>query len=463
MKIKTVLFIISIIFTSQILAQNYEISIEVENLKDSTIYLGHHFGTGYFIDDSVKLNSKGTAIFKGNEQLPGGIYFILLGKGKYFDFLLDKSQVFSIKCDTTNFLNTVRFRNSFQNYKFFSYQRYLKNTYKLVSLLKEKQKSYINNLDTLMMIEKQISITNNKMYLKKEEIVNEHPDSLISVIIKSSIQIVPPPGEVDTSGNLIDSLYEYHYFKKHYFDNIDFNDERLLRSSIIVNKIYEYLNRLTAPNIDSTINSTNFIISKSKVNSKVYKYVISMLFDMYRRSRMITDENVFVYIAENYYLKDKTPWISDKFKEVLKKNVELRKPNLVGEIAPEIEMENEKGKTVSLNEIQNRHVIVYFYNTACSICEKVTPDMNNFYKIIKDRGVSIIGVFTGEDKKEWLKYISEKGLTNWVNVWDANNKSKYRELFNINGTPMIFLLDEDRKILAKKITVEQLMKYFNAI
>ena len=314
-----------------------------------------------------------------------------------------------------------------------------------------------------MIIEQQIQITNNKIYLKKEEIVNEHPDSLISVIIKSSIPIIPPPGERDTSGNLIDTLYEYHYFKEHYFDNINFNDERLLRSSIIANKIYEYLNKLTHPDIDSTINSTDFIIEKSKENDKVYKYVISMLFDMYRRSRIITDENVFVYLAENYYLKDKTPWISDEFKEVLKKNIELRKPSLIGEVAPEIDMENDKGKLISLNEIQNRHVIIYFYNTDCEICKMVTPELNNFYRIIEDRGVSIIGIFTGDNKDVWQTYIKDKNLSNWINVWDAKNKSKYRELFNINGTPMIFLLDEDRKILAKKITVEQLMNYFNSI
>ncbi len=188
-----------------------------------------------------------------------------------------------------------------------------------------------------------------------------------------------------------------------------------------------------------------------------------MLFDMYRRSRIITDENIFVYIAENYYLNGATPWISNEFKDVLKRNIELRKPNLIGEVAPEIKIENNKGKIINLNEIQNRHVIIYFYNTDCEICKTVTPEINNFYKIIKDRGVSIIGIFTGENKEEWFKYISEKGLNNWVNVWDANNKSKYRELFNINGTPMIFLLDEDRKILAKKITIEQLMNYFNSI
>ncbi|MBN2757425.1 MAG: redoxin domain-containing protein [Bacteroidales bacterium] len=463
MKFISILTILLFVFSYQADAQSYKISVEVENLKDTTIYLGHHLGNGFFVDDSVKLSNNGKAVFEGNKTLAGGIYFILLDRGKYFDFLIDKHQDFSIKCDTSDFLNTVRFKDSFQNYKFFSYQKYLNNLYKLISLLKEKQKSVISNFDSLLIIEQQIQIINNKIYLKKEEIVNEHPDSLISVIIKSSIPIVPPPAERDTAGNIIDSLYEFYYYKAHFFDNINFNDERLIRSSIIYNKISDYLNNLTPPYIDSIKLGTDYIISKSQVNEEVYKYVISMLFNEYRTSRIITDENIFVYIAENYYLNNKTPWISDEFKEVLIKNIELRKPNLIGNIAPEIKMENSIGKIINLSEIQNKHVIIYFYNTDCEICKIVTPEMNNFYKIIQDRGVSLIGIYTGENKSEWLNYISEKNLKNWVNVWDPKNQSQYRELYNINGTPVIFLIDEDRKIIAKKITLEQLMNYFNSI
>jgi len=463
MKLKITTTIIFIIFSNYFFAQNYKISIKVNNLSNSEIYLGHHFGNNFFIDDTVKLDNKGNAIFNGEKKLEGGMYFILLGQGKYFDFLIDNAQVFSIKCDTVDFLNTVKFKNSFQNSKFYNYQNYLRNQYEKIANLREKQKLHIKNIDTLMIFEQQISITKNQIYLKKEEIVNQHQDSLLSAIIKSTIPIIPPPGEKDSTGKLIDTLYEFHYLKKHFFDNTDFNDTRLLRSSIISNKIYEYLNKLTAPSIDSVINSTDFILQKSMKDAKVYKYVISMLFDMYRRSRRITDENVFVYMAENYYLNGKTPWISDEFKEVLKNNIKLRKPNLIGTTAPEIEMKNNNGKIVKFNEIQNRHIIIYFYNTDCEICKTVTPEMNNFYKIIKDRGVSIIGIYTGDNKEEWKKYITDKNLDNWINVWDSKNKSKFRELFNINGTPVIFLLDEDRKILAKKITIEQLMNYFNSI
>ncbi len=186
MKLTNYVLIIFLILTKYSFAQEYKISIKVKNLQDTTIYLGHHFGNSFFVDDSVKLNNNGTAIFEGKNKLPGGMYFILLGKGKYFDIILDKSQKFSITCDTSNFLNTVKFVKSFQNYKFYSYQKYLNKQNRIISALKQKQKQYITSLDTLMMLEKQITITKNKTYLQKEELVNQHPDSLLSAIIKTT-------------------------------------------------------------------------------------------------------------------------------------------------------------------------------------------------------------------------------------------------------------------------------------
>jgi len=125
-------------------------------------------------------------------------------------------------------------------------------------------------------------------------------------------------------------------------------------------------------------------------------------------------------------------------------------------------MQSIDGKTINLRDIQNNHLILYFFNDDCEICDEVSPDLMNFYRIIKDRGVSVIGINTGEDKAAWKKYVEDKHLK-WINIWDPENKSAYRELYNVSGTPLIFLLDEDQKIIAKRISVEQLMGFFNSL
>ncbi len=451
-----------LLFSLVITAQGYEIPLKVKNLKDSMIYLGHHFGNGFFVNDSLKLDKNGLAVFKGNTKLKGGIYFILLPKNRYFDFLIDNNQHFSINCDTSDFLNSVKFKNSYQNEKFYAYQKYLNEKYNEINTKKEIQKRYITKLDTLMLLQDEIDLIYNKIYLQKEEIISEHPDSLISVLIKASLPIVPPPAPRDSTGTMIDSLYEYRYSKQHYFDNVNFADERLLQTAILQNKVIDYLTQMCVPHYDSIIVDVDYIVSKSAANAETYKFILNSLFQYYNKSNIITDENVFVHIAEKYFLNGKTPWATPDFTEKLKADIASRKANLIGQLAPDFQMKDNKDKVVNLRSIQNKFVILYFYDVDCEICKEVTPEMMNFYRIIKDRGVDIIGIYVGKDKEKWSKYIDEKHLT-WKNVWDAENKSGFREKYNIAGTPMIYLLDEDQRIVAKRITVDQLMGYFNSI
>lgn len=461
-KIITLFTIFTLISQLGIFAQGYEISINIKNLKDSTIYLGHHFGNRFFLVDTVILDKSGDGTFKKQTPLGGGLYFLIFPQGQYFDFLIDKDQNFSLSTDTVDFIRTVKFKNSYQNEKFLKYQNYLTNSFIKINELKEKQKTLLTNMDSLMVVEQQIQVVKNKIYLEKEEIVKEHPDSLISVLIKAGLPIIPPPAPRDTSGTLIDSLYEYHYVKNHFFDNLDFADERMTRSSLLNNKVLEYLTRVIAPFPDTVLHEVDFIIEKSKANVEVYKFIVNTLFAHYSGSKIISDENIFVHLAESYFLNGKAPWVSEEFKTKLNKDIALRKPNLIGEKAPDFTMQSINGKTINLREVQNNYVILYFFNEDCSICEQVSPDLMNFYRIIKDRGVDIIGINTGEDKEKWKKYVENKHL-NWINVWDPDNKSGYRESYNIAGTPLLFLLDEDQKIVAKRITVEQLMGFFNSL
>ncbi len=459
---QVLIFCLSLILSINSFSQGYEIPVKINNLKDSMIYFGNHFGNGFFVNDSAKLDNNGQVLFTGDEPLKGGIYFLFLPGGKYFDFLIDKHQKFSIQCDTTDFLNTVSFKNSFQNEKFFNYQKYLNKQYQTINQIKEKQKTYLTKLDSLMQLEDEVQLIHNKIYLRKEEIISDHPDSLISVLIKAGIPIIPPPSPRDTSGAIIDSTFEYRYVKAHFFDNIDFSDERLLRTAILQNKVLEYLNRMAPPMLDSIAKEVDYVVKKASANPEVYKFVLNTLFRFYNKSNIISDENIFVYIAENYYLAGKTPWTNEEFTEKLKKDIAGRKPNLIDAVAPDFAMKNDKNQVVNLRDIQNRYVILYFYDVKCEICKQVSPELMNFYRIIKDRGVDIVGIYVGEDKNAWLKYIEDNNLK-WTNVWDPKNASGFRENYKIVGTPQLFLLDEDQKIIAKRITVEQLMGYFNSV
>ena len=57
----------------------------------------------------------------------------------------------------------------------------------------------------------------------------------------------------------------------------------------------------------------------------------------------------------------------------------------------------------------------------------------------------------------WLNYLNEHGY-DWTNVFDPNHDTNFRNLYDIFSTPVMYLLDENKEIVAKRINSETLEK-----
>ena len=92
--------------------------------------------------------------------------------------------------------------------------------------------------------------------------MNDYPKTFLAKIFKTMSEPEIPDPPKDAKGNITDSTFQFRYYKYHYWENVDFGDERLLRTPIFQNKIKTYMNQLTAQTPDSIIVSADTIIEK---------------------------------------------------------------------------------------------------------------------------------------------------------------------------------------------------------
>ena len=64
------------------------------------------------------------------------------------------------------------------------------------------------------------------------------------------------------------------------------------------------------------------------------------------------------------------------------------------------------------------------------------------------------------DIPKWKGFIKEFEL-DWLNYADPHLRSNFRVQYNVRTTPVIYILDKDKKIIAKKLDVEQLEGFIN--
>ncbi len=181
----------------------------------------------------------------------------------------------------------------------------------------------------------------------------------------------------------------------------------------------------------------------------------SIAFNHFRESEIMGHDAVVVKLADDIYLSGKADWVSNGFKDDLRKEVERIRPNLIGKKAHNLIMDSYKGIFVSLYDIEKEFTILYFWEPNCAHCMESTPKLKAWYEKAKDNGVEVFAVCTTADREKWEKYIEDNKLT-WINGWDPERKTNFGFYYNVAATPLIYILDRNKTIIAKKLSVEDI-------
>lgn len=448
----------------------YKIKVKIKNLSlGDTLFLGHKFGDKIYSDDTTIVDKNGTGIFEGKNKLEGGIYVIIVPKlkNKYFELVIGDEQNFEIETDTTDFIKNLKVKGSKENEIFISWQKKMSDFDKKIQPLSEKYKKFNkeNLKDSAEYYRKKIIVLDS---LRKEEwnkIINNYPNLLFSKILKMLTPIkIPDEPEfygIDNMHPKKDSLLkikQYLYFKDHYWDNVDFSDERLLNTPFIEQKIKEFYKDVVITNPDSLSKEAIKLIEKARANKKFFRYVVAYSANYFETSQIMGMDKVFVDIAEKYYLKGECWWVDSTTLNKIQERVIRLKPNLIGNYAPDLKMQDLDGNWHQLKYINADYIILAFYDPDCGHCKKEIPKLHEYYKSVRDSGIVVFAVYTQQKYDEWKKFVEEHHFE-WINVWDQYNFTNFRLLYDIYSTPTIYILDKNKKIIAKRIGVEQIPNF----
>ncbi len=461
---KTIIMLLILLSAiTQAYPSGYSINVRIGGLEDTTLLLAYHYGNRKYIKDTIRVDAQGQGVFTGEEPLPGGIYLVVMPDMDYFELLVDREQEFSIETSAYNPVNDMTVAGSAENEKFFEYHRFMNQRQASSSALQGRLEENRNNPDSMAILREKGRELDMQVQEYWNSIINDQPGTLLANLIRAMQNPQIPEFEIPPDARNPDSLrwrMGYEYNKKHYFDNIDFSDERLLRTPVLHNRLEHFFTRTIMQVPDAIIPEAIRVVELSRANDQVFQYVLVYLLNHYERSNIMGMDEVFVELAERYYLSGEAHWVNEETLGRLRDRVERIKPNLIGRTAPEMSMRNPEGDMVSLHETEAEYTIIYFYEPACGHCKVVTPRLNELYREYRDRGLEVFGVYIYGDVEEWKEYIGSNDL-DWINVFDPQNQSNFRFNYDIYSTPTLYILDADKTIVAKRIgieTVEQMME-----
>lgn len=444
--------------------KGHNIPITLTPYKNCWIYLGSYYGKSKVLTDSAWLNDKSQGFFKGNEKLTGGIYFVVSPSKKLIEFelLMDEQQHFSITADTTNRDKAI-IKGSFDNDLFTAYSK--------VSAEKGSQLQQIKTrLSTATTKEDSTSLKNEYIKIEKElqdyrdNIKKKYPNSLLTLLF--NVMNRPEAPAIPIINGKADSSYPYRYIKYHYWDGVDFFDNRILRTPFFDTKLDDYYKYYVSPEADSIIAEVKYMLLSARTGKEIFPYLLIKFTNKYVNPEYMGQDKVFLYLFNEYYSKGDTIYLDAASRKMIFERAYSLMANQIGEPAPPLNLTDTLGVTKSLYDINANYTLVVFWDPHCGHCKHELPRIDSMYQAKwKGLGMKIYAVYVYNDNvPDWKSFITEKGLFEWTHVYQTkeakdyeikNHIAGYKQLYDAKVTPTLYLLDDKKRIIAKQLTIEQ--------
>jgi thiol-disulfide isomerase/thioredoxin len=445
-------------------SQGHSIQISLKPYQNTKIYIGTNYGNSRVLADSAILNDKSEGVFESSKKLTPGIYFVVSPKyAILFDFLVDENQKFKIIADTTN-LTAVTIIGSKENDIFKNYSKSMNDIGVQLGEIEKAFKSATNANDSTTLVNK-YNDKKKELNDNRQAIMKGQPNTMTAYFL--NVMQRPDVPAIPIVNGKADSTYPFYYVKNHFWDNVVFNDNRLVRTPFFEAKLDEYFKNYVSREPDSIIEEVQYMLTVAKTGNEIYPFLLFKFTNKYITPEFMGQDKVFLHIYQNFFAKGDTTLLNEASKKSITERAYSMMANQLGLAAPPLVINDINDKKISLYDMASPYTFVAFWDPTCSHCKEEIPRVDSFYKAIWSKlNVKILSVnINFKELASWKTFIKENKLAGWIHAYqteaDLNKEiqqgkpTTIRQLYDVFKTPTFYLLDANKKIIAKNLSIEQ--------
>lgn len=441
----------------------YKLEFKVEGLKDTSAFLGFYYGEQTYLKDTARVNDQGYFFFDGAKPLAQGVYFLVMNKTRLFEFVVSEDQRYQLETNTSDYVKFMKVTGDEDNRLFFENMVFNMERHQeaepFVKILKDSTLKEEAKKDARESFKK----INDRVMAHQNEIINNYPKTLSARILMASkqLEIPEPPKKADGT---IDSSFQFKYYKQHYFDYFDLSDDALIRlpRPVYAEKLKDYLDRLVLQQPDSLIKEIDRLATRVKKNQETYKFLVWTCVIHYQSHTIMGLDEVYVRLFDKYIASGEMDfWLDKKVKQNVKEYVDKVRLSLVGNTAPNLIMQDQNFQSRSMYDIKKKFTILWIFDPDCGHCREETPKLVEFYNKNKVKyDLEVYAVSADTSMQKMRDYIKEM-KSGWITVNGPRTYvGHYSKLYHADTTPTMYVIDDKKKIIAKKLPVAQLEDFF---
>jgi thiol-disulfide isomerase/thioredoxin len=382
------------------------------------------------------------------ENSPAGMYRLRykMDNQSLVDFIYNNESI-QLNFDPNNPFETLAFSTSNEN---ILYNSYLSKTNYVKQHLEGIQFNYFKLQSETEKLEAAKIYETTLVYYKEvqQEFEEKSKNLLAYHFIKASQKFY--------ATTLFGSMQSYlNSEKMHFFDYVNFTDEVLNNSTFITELVLNYVFYLNISD-DAEVqiklykSAINEVLTKMDQNLTLQSDVITTLLYAFSQNENI---EIIDFIVDNFYNKLPEAYQNTEDVNPILEDLKLA----VGRTAPNFNWE-ENGVSKNLYDLKNSNTyLLIFWSTGCSHCIIEVPELYTYLK--NNPNITVLDIALENDAVEFEKYKLQ--FENWTNILGLGKwENAIAKNYEIISTPTYFILDANKKIIAKPGLIEEVKTYF---
>ena len=450
MKRFKLLFIMLMLPLLAVAKPGYKFTLQIDNNRDTMMLLGYYYAESLRILDTAYNNGHGKYVFEGDRELLPGLYFFNNQKGQYVDFVIyHEKPNFKFHTDQRDWQRNMEVKGSKQNTVFFNFHRASEKIY-------EEMENAKGEMD-----DSSYGAYRRRQYLRLDSIrlafVESNPDAMVSRMMMATKDPAAPPDSLQGNDR-------YFWFMHHYFDNMPLDDDFLVRTpkSVFYQRVADYIDKhmqglppaAIIPLLDS-------LMDRAEPSPEVFKWLVHTTTEKFLQSNVMVYDEVYVHMVQRYYATGKAFWMSPSGIDHEVERATKWERLLVGREAPELILFDTLHRPASLHHMPGRYTLLLFWSPTCGHCREIIPAIYKVFDRVADSlNLTAFAILSEPDEAtvvKWKKFLADHHMTNprWINLNGAEANVDWREVYDIQTTPQIYLVEnETHKFVAKKLSAE---------
>ena len=215
----------------------------------------------------------------------------------------------------------------------------------------------------------------------------------------------------------------------HFWDGIEAFDGPTDENPVLAAQLDFYFDKMVAPLPDSITNEIDRLVEKTSFNTDLRDFILWHLLEKYRHPEYMSQDQVFVWLYDHYFSKLEIKDLNAANLALIRDKAEAFRRLAIFNLAPNFAIND----SVDLHSVESEYTVLFFYDHDCDVCQLEMQELDSV--CIEHPEITVLSIDMNTD--------------------DIRVDALY-DLYDIETTPLIYVLDRNKRIMAKKIHAIQI-------